>query len=294
MLKKLDVLTFFLAVVDYDDEYLKAYGKRTYEKNGNVYALQEADEFLAFALLSGEEVPYITYLFTPLDLRGHRYASVLIKELQKEYTSLNCSLNEEWDSPYRAVFVKLLEHSGFVCEDKVDEFCVKTDDLRKWVQSPVWHKYKKYVERYRQRGWKNLAFAKACAEQRDYVMNSYYNDFESELDPKKILRKIERIDTNLSFILLNQHRLVAYAFITGTTKGNYVLSLVSTAKPYLGSGCVFLLYWEMANCLGQKSLGGKELRFYVRSENGISLKTAEHFCSQIKFRKNRQNYFKWI
>lgn len=292
LLKKLDILTFLFVVTDYDDEYLNACGMRMYKEGGKVYALQKGQNILALALLSGVGTPYIVYLFTPPELRRQGYARIMLEKLQKKYNSLRCSVGWERELSDKAVICALLQKSGFIADNCVNDFTVKIDDIRKWSQSSVWEKYQKYAERYRQKGWETVAFARASTEQRDYVMNSFDNDFQSELNPKKVLKKGKKIDPDLSFILLKEHRPVAYNLITCTKNGNWVFSLASTAKKYLGNGCIFLLYLETAARLCQ-SFKGKKIKYYIKDENLASLKTAEHFCSQLKLKKSIRYYYVW-
>lgn len=292
LLKKLDILTFLFVVTDYDDEYLNACGMRMYKEGGKVYALQKEQSILALALLSGVGTPYIVYLFTPPELRRQGYARAMLEELQKNYSSLKCSVGGEGEVTDVTVVDALLRKSGFVADKCVNDFAVKIDDIRKWSQSSVWEKYQKYAERYRQKGWETVAFANASVEQREYVMNSFNNDFQSELNPKKILKRTKKINPYLSFILLKDHRPVAYNFITHSKNGNWVFSLASTAKNYLGNGCIFLLYLETATCLCQSS-EEKEIKYYISDDNRASLKTAEHFCSQLKLKKCKRHYYVW-
>ncbi len=295
VLKKLNILTFLFAVADYDDEYLNAWGKKTFKEGGEVYALQKGNKFVAFVLLDkpGEKHCFcILYIFTPPDLRRRGYAMALLRELQKKVAVLKCVLNAEWEFPGKIPFLELLRRSGFVAKEGIYQFFLNIDDLRRWTNTSYWQKYRNYLQRFRQKGWEVISFDRATGEQQDYVKNSYHNGFQSSIDPQKIFAGDGDVEPELSFILLKENQPVAFTLMKRTHDGAYTLALASTAKKYLGRGGIFMLYCETVLRLGRMGNPGCRGKYLIQETNREAL-AAEHFCRELNLNKCKMACYEW-
>ncbi len=293
VLKKLNVLTFLFAVANFGDEYLNICGVRVFKEGGEVYALQKGDESVAFVILGKPPKFHIFQIFTPPGLRRRGYAGAIIRELQKIVGCMECFIDEEKDACCREPLSQLLLQSGFVTKEGVYKFLVGTDEIRRWTNTFFWQKYRNYLQRFRQKGWKAITFAGATMEQQDYVKNSYHNEFQGGMDPQKIFAKDGGVDTGLSFILLRNNEPVAFTLMRHPGERAYTLELASTAGKYLGRGGIFILYCETAMRLAQKQYRGCFVKFHIRETNVTSLATAEHFCEQLNLTRHRFSHYEW-